>query len=135
MGLSEEERKSLVNYKLQKAKETIAEMPILVENKLWRNAANRLYYACFYAVSALLIKHGHIAHTHGGAKGLLGRYFVLTNIISKEQNKLYEKLFDLRQKGDYEDWIVVKESDIIPLLEPAEKFIAKIENLINNNLN
>ena len=37
MGLSEEDRKSLVNYRLEKAKETFAEIPILIENKLWRN--------------------------------------------------------------------------------------------------
>jgi len=132
MGLAEEDKKTLVVYKLEKAKETIAEIPILIENGLWRNAANRLYYACFYAVSALLLKHGHSAHTHGGTKGLFGKYFVLTGIISKEQNKLYERLFDLRQKGDYDDWIVVKEDDIVPLLEPARDFIKTIEQLINN---
>ena len=136
MGLTEEERKTLVDYKLEKAKATIAEIPILIENKFWRNAANRLYYACFYAVSALLLKDGYIAHTHGGTKGLLGKQFVLTNIISREQNKLYEKLFDLRQKGDYDDWIIVNESDIIPLLEPAKQFIETIEKLISNkNIN
>jgi len=133
MGLTSEERETLIGYKLAKAKETIAEIPILVENNLWRNAANRLYYACYYAVSALLLKHGHIAHTHGGAKGLFGKYFVLTEIISKEQNRLYEKLFDIRLKGDYDDWIVVNEDDITPLIEPAQKFIAEIENLINKN--
>ena len=133
MGLTNEERETLIGYKLAKAKETIAEIPILVENNLWRNAANRLYYACYYAVSALLLKHGHIAHTHGGAKGLFGKYFVLTEIISKEQNRLYEKLFDIRLKGDYDDWIVVNEDDITPLIEPAQKFIAEIENLINKN--
>ena len=47
MGLSEEEKKSLVTYRLKKGKETLAELPILVENNLWRNATNRLYYACF----------------------------------------------------------------------------------------
>ena len=47
MGLSEEERISLVTYRLNKAKETFAEIPVLIENNLWRNAANRLYYACF----------------------------------------------------------------------------------------
>jgi len=45
---------------------------------------------------------------------------------------VYKRLFELRQKGDYSDWIVVKESDILPLIEPAEKFIAEIEKLINN---
>jgi len=42
-------------------------------------------------------------------------------------------LHTLRQKGDYDDWVVVKESDIIPLLNPAEKFIETIEDLINKN--
>jgi len=133
MGLTEEERKLLIGYKLEKAKDTIAEIPILIENQLWRNAANRLYYACFYAVSALLVKHGYIAHTHGGTKALFGKYFVLTHIIGNGQNKLYEKLFDLRHKGDYEDWVEIDEEDITPHLEPAEKFIAVIENLINNS--
>ena len=132
MGLAEKDKKTLITYKLEKAKETIAEIPILIENKLWRNSANRLYYACFYAVSALLLKQGHSSHTHGGIKGLFGQYFVLTGIISKEQNKLYERLFDLRQKGDYDDWITVKESDIVPLIEPAENFIKTIEQLIND---
>ena len=48
MGLAEEEeRKSVIDYKLEKAKETIAEMPILIENKLWRNAANRFTMLVF----------------------------------------------------------------------------------------
>ena len=130
MSFKEKDRETLIGYKLAKAKETVSEIPILIENELWRNAANRLYYACFYAVSALLLKYGHIAHTHGGTKGLFGKYFVLTNIISKEHNKLYEKLFDLRLKGDYDDWIVVDEADIKPLIEPAQKFIEEIEKLI-----
>jgi predicted nucleotidyltransferase len=41
----------------------------------------------------LFVKHGQITHTHGGTKGLVGKYFILTHIISKEQNKLYERLF------------------------------------------
>lgn len=43
------------------------------------------------------------------------------------------ELFNLRQTGDYEDWFDIDENDIKPLIEPAEKFIAEIENLINKN--
>jgi uncharacterized protein (UPF0332 family) len=38
--------------------------------------------------------------------------------------------FNLRHKGDYGDWIAVNESDIIPLIKPAEQFIPEIDNLI-----
>jgi uncharacterized protein (UPF0332 family) len=48
---------------------------------------------------------------------------------------MYYKLFTLRQKGDYDDWIIVKEEDILPLIEPAQKFIAEIEKLLNENCN
>ena len=85
MGLAEKDRQSLVVYKLEKAKETIAEIPILIENELWRNAANRLYYACFYAVSALLLKHGHSSHTHGGTKGLFGQYLFLPTSLAESK--------------------------------------------------
>jgi len=55
---------------------------------------------------------------------------VNSGIISKEQNKLYGKLLELRQTGDYSDVIVVKEKNVKPLLEPAENFIKTIEQLI-----
>jgi uncharacterized protein (UPF0332 family) len=130
MNLNEEEREIVVRHRLVRANETLAEAKDLLVLSHWYGAANRLYYASYYAVSALLVKYGHISRTHGGTKGLFGKHFVLTNIISKEHNKLYEKLFDLRQSGDYNDWIAIEEDDIKPLLEPAEQFIQTIENLI-----
>jgi len=100
----------------------------------WRTAANRLYYACYYAASALLIKNNLTAHTHAGVIGQLGLHFVAKGLISKEQGKLLKQLFELRQNGDYSDWFSIEEIDVKPLVEPAEKFIAEIENLINKNL-
>jgi len=133
MKLDTEDRKVIVKHRLQKARNTFTEVKGIVEMGYWHAAANRLYYACFYAVTALLIKNGHSSRSHNGVFTLLGEHFVVTGIISKEQNRLYRKLFDLRQDGDYDDWVVVDESDIIPLLEPAENFITDIENLINDN--
>ena len=101
--------------------------------KFWHTAANRLYYACYYAVTALLIKNGYTARTHSGVFSLLGKHFVLENIISKEQNNLYGALLELRQDGDYDDWRTIHEEDVKPLIEPAENFIKEIENLITQN--
>jgi uncharacterized protein (UPF0332 family) len=133
MGLSEKDRKSLVDYRLKKAKETFAEIPILIENKLWRNAANRLYYACFYAAMALLIKDGYQARTHSGVRALLGMYYVKTEMIAKELSEAYQKTFYLRQTGDYDDLVIITEDDVLNLIEPAERFITEIEKLIYTN--
>ena len=133
MTLDTNNRNTIVNYRLQKAKDTLTEAKGNIEMKFWHTAANRLYYACYYAVTALLIKNGYIIHTHHGVFTLFGKHFVLTEIVSKEQNKLFGKLLELRQNGDYSDVIVVTEQDVKPLFEPAQKFITTIEQLINEN--
>lgn len=106
MGLSDEERMSVVNYRLQKAKETFTEVSILIDNKLWRFAANRLYYACYYAASALLTKNAYETHTHSGVKNLLSLHYGKEGKIDKNLMKIYGNLFNMRQRGDYEDWVI-----------------------------
>jgi len=133
MGLDEEERKSVVVYRLKRAKETFAEVPFHIEHKFYKTAANRLYYACFYAATALLINDRYEAHTHGGVKILLGLHYINNNKIANSLGKMYRQLFNLRQTGDYEDWTDIDEDDIIPFVKPAEQFIATIENLIAEN--
>ena len=132
MALKENEKKDLVKYRLEKAKATFVEIPVLIENQFYSTAANRLYYACFYAAIALLINEGYDTHTHSGVKTLLGLHFFKINRIDKSFSILYEQLFNLRQSGDYEDWIYLDEEKITPLLAPAEQFIKTIEKLINN---
>lgn len=55
MSLSNEERQSIVTLELKKAYETYDEIGILTAAGRWNGAANRLYYAVFHAVNALLI--------------------------------------------------------------------------------
>ena len=107
MRLSEKERKAVVAYRLARAKETMQEVSVLIENKLWRLAANRLYYACFYATTALLINKGYETHRHNGVKTLLNLHYVSNNKIDKSFSKMYQQLFNLRQDGDYGDWFEV----------------------------
>jgi uncharacterized protein (UPF0332 family) len=47
------DKNSLINYRIQRAKETIEEARISIENNKLFNAENRIYYAIFYTVSAL----------------------------------------------------------------------------------
>ena len=133
MGLTEIERKEIVTYRLENAKTTFAEIPILLENKLYKTAANRLYYSCYYAATALLINNGHEAHTHTGVKTLLSLHFISTNIIDKSFSKMYRQLYNLRQTGDYEDLVNIDEDDVKPFIEPAKEFIAIVEKLISSS--
>jgi uncharacterized protein (UPF0332 family) len=100
----------------------------------WNAVINRLYYACYYITSALLIYNGHFAQTHSGVIRLFGLNFVLTGIVSKEQSKFYSKLFELRQTGDYDDLYNLTEDEVKPLIEPAKLYVKEIERLVTNKI-
>ena len=131
--LTDEERKALVANKVRRSRETWIEAKGIIESKYWHAAANRMYYACYYMVSALLLKNGQSSHTHGGTIGLFGLHFIKTGIISSELGKFYSELFELRQTGDYDDWKVVTEAEIMPLVPIVEVFLDTIEDTIRED--
>lgn len=128
--LTDSERKALVLNKVSRARETWKETEGIIEGGYWYAAANRMYYSCYYMTSALLLKNGYSARTHSGVIALLGQHYVKTGVISPEFGKLYSQLFELRQSGDYDDWKVVSESDIIPLIPSAKKYLDTLESII-----
>lgn len=119
-----------INYRLQRAKDTFEEALILAKEERWNAVINRLYYSCFYAVIALLIKHNIETQSHDGARTQFGLKFVKTGIISKEFGRLFSKLFDYRQKGDYGDMFDYDEELTKPLIDKAKSFINEIEKHI-----
>ena len=131
MGLTEEEKCAIVKYRLERANDTLLDVRIAIKNSRWNNAANRLYYACYYAVIALLLNDGYTARTHSGVKALLGLHYAKEEIINNALMKAYRKMFNLRQSGDYDDMAVLTKDEVLDLLEPAEQFIKTIETLIN----
>jgi uncharacterized protein (UPF0332 family) len=125
------EAEDYVSYRIQRAKNTIAEIEILIQNEFWNTAINRMYYACFYAVSALLIKHNIQTSSHSGCRQKFGQHFVQTGKVSKELARHYTELFEKRQKGDYNDFYDFGKDAVLRLYEPSKLFIIAIEELIN----
>jgi uncharacterized protein (UPF0332 family)/predicted nucleotidyltransferase len=132
LNMNESERLELANYRIKRAKETLLEINILIENQLWGTAINRLYYACYYAVIALLVKNNISTQTHGGTRQMFGLHFVKTGLIQKELGKFYSDIFDKRQTGDYDDFIELNQEDVIGFVEPARRLVAEIEIILLN---
>ncbi len=109
------------------------EASFALENRLWNLCVNRLYYAAFYAVTALLLKNGYKTLTHKGVRTLFAQHFVKTEILGIELNDLYNQLFDKRQTGDYADFTDYTQEDVEPLIAPTESFIYQIKQLIESN--
>jgi uncharacterized protein (UPF0332 family) len=131
MSLTEEERKAITSYRITKSKETLAEAKGIATLNFWNAVVNRLYYSCYYITGALLIANNFTAQTHSGVIHLLGLHFIKTNRISKAAGKLYSKLYELRQSGDYDDLFYLDEEDVKPLIDQAEKYIDELEKMID----
>lgn len=127
--------KELFFYRLERAQETLEDARILANSERWNACVNRLYYACFYAVSALLIKEGYSSSKHTGVRSLFNLHFVKTGVVPKELARIYNDLFERRQESDYTDFITFKESQVQPLIPQAEEFLERISILIHENKN
>ena len=131
--LTEQERFDLMRYRIQRAHETMKEADLMNRESFYNAAVNRLYYACYYAAVALLIKNEIQPQTHNGVKTMLGLHFVSKGKLSREHGNTFTTLFDKRQSGDYDDFIYNDRETVNELYPKAQAFIEAIEQLINES--
>ena len=124
-------QEDLIRYKLSRAEETLAEAKVMLETNHPYGAANRIYYACFYAVTGLLLTQNLSSSKHSGVIALFNRHFVKPGVISVDMGKFYSRMFDNRLESDYADWTVMETLDVQEELERAEEFINAITALVN----
>jgi uncharacterized protein (UPF0332 family) len=119
-----------IRYRFQRALESYKEAIILANNNSWNAVVNRLYYSCFYAVIALLLKNNIETQTHDGARIQFGLNFVKTGVVDRKFGQLFSKLFDFRQKGDYGDLFDFDQQIAQPLISQVEEFLNEIKKHI-----
>ena len=128
--LSDTDRIEVVRYRLEKTNRTYQEAVGSINNGYVETAANRLYYAAYYAVSALLISYKYEASTHNGVIQMFGKAFLKNNIIDKKYGRIFNQLFSLRLTGDYEDrHILDMKTEVLPLVEPAQELITLVSEM------
>lgn len=120
-------KEDLIKYRLFRAKDTLDDARILAEKQKWNSTINRLYYASYYAVMALLLDSDLNPTTHNGAKTNFSEHFIKTKRIDKEYGKIYSQLFTWRQKGDYDDMFDFSKDQVEPYFEQVSKLIEIIE--------
>lgn len=118
----------LIRYRLQEADDSINEARVLLkEGMSMRAVMNRLYYAMFYAVSALLQEKQIGTSKHSGAISLFDREFIKKGIFDKELSKVLHRAFELRQKGDYMEQAEVTKEDVDELFPKVMDFVEKVK--------
>jgi len=128
--MTPEDRHTIVVYRLERANESLQAARILRENAMLIPAMNRIYYAMFYAVQALLASDDVAFSKHGQVKGYFNREYIKTQIFPVEAGKLYNMVFEYRQKFDYVDLVMPDEAVIDEYLSEATVFIHQIQEYL-----
>lgn len=126
MSLSDDDRKALVDYRIEKARATFHEARKVAAMSLWNLSANRLYYALYHAASALLLSDGLASHTHRGLLAQINLKYVKDGSLTQSDGKLIRQMFNMRQEGDYEDFAEATEKDISEAMPKVKSLMEKM---------
>ena len=107
--MSDQAATILSQHWLDKSYEANESATVLLEHRQYAGCVNRLYYAAFYALSAALAKRGLSYGKHSAVRASMHRDFVKTGLLSADAGMIYNRLFEWRQKADYEVLLKVDE--------------------------
>ena len=130
MSEQDDNMNAYIRYRLEKAQETYQAALVLYDASQWNSVINRLYYACFYSATALLLYKKLHAKSHAGVISQFSENIVRTGLVSKEEFRVYAKLLSWRSKGDYSDLFDFTQEDVDSMMRPAKEFIDKVASLI-----
>ena len=121
----------LIRLWLDKTAEALAAVPVLFNNGFYASAVNRLYYACFYAVTALLLKDGKQFSKHSAVLAEFNRHYVKEGKIENHWSHFLKDLFQNRQESDYLPTATFEKAEVQSQLKKAEEFVTIIRELIS----
>ena len=129
-----DELRKLVRYRIERAHEILSDAKILIDDNRLLSAINRLYYATFYAVQALLLTRNLSSAKHSGVRSLFQQQFIKEGIIPQELGRFYNQLYKNRQKSDYEDYVQFDKEQADRWYIQAADFIKVLSRTIDKYL-
>jgi uncharacterized protein (UPF0332 family) len=123
-------QRDLVQYRVRRSHEALVEAEAMATIGHWNACASRLYYAAFYAVTALLAHRGLSANKHTRVRSLVHQHFARSGAMPPELARLYNDLYDSRHEGDYVDFVSFEEGQVRPWIAQARAFVARVEGIL-----
>ena len=129
----EKEIERVIKYWIEKSTESLESAENELKSGHLLFSVNRIYYACFYIVSAFLLKRGIMFKKHSGVRTGFHKHAVKAGLVGLEEGKFYDKLFNARLKGDYVEFAHFEKDEVEQWLSNAKEFVVKIKNLIEKS--
>lgn len=128
----DDKKRILINYRMNQARESLDEADYLLKGgKSLRSIMNRVYYAMFYAVLALLVNEPYSSSKHSGVLSYFNRRFIKEGIFSEDLGLAINRAFETRQRGDYKEQVNLDREQVIQIMESARLFIDAVEKFLS----
>jgi uncharacterized protein (UPF0332 family) len=127
------QQKEIIKLWLEKADDALDSAKLELDQNHVSFAVNRLYYACFYAVTSLLLQNQKQFTRHSAVKSEFIKTYIKSGKIDVKWNRFYQKLLDDRQEGDYIPNASFDKEEMSNRLQQAYEFIDIIRKLIYQN--
>jgi len=93
---------------------------------------NRLYYAAFYGVSAVLLEQEKSFRKHSGVRAAFHRQFIKTGLLDMKWGRLYDQIFEDRQEGDYVVFVSFEQEYVLFQLAQCSEFLDELGKLLSS---
>ena len=126
----DQDRDSLIKYRIQQAKEIIELAEFLINSNKLIVAVNRIYYGMYYALTALALKHRFETSKHAQLIGWFNKEFVAKDLVDKKYGEILRNAFQNRTKGDYDAFVEFPQQEVDEMLKEMKQFIIEIESIL-----
>jgi uncharacterized protein (UPF0332 family) len=123
-------KQDLIDYRMGRAHEALNDAGAALREERFNEASNRIYYATFYAASALLATRDLSSSRHSGVISLLHEHFVRPDTFPRSLAHHLAAAFDMRAESDYKDFAEPDPVRLREMLEQAGTFIEAVEKLM-----
>jgi len=131
--IADEEKQSLIIYRLKQADEAADSAELLIANNKMAAAINRIYYAVFYCVMALALKSGFKTSKHLQLIDWFNKTFIRAGLIDQDFGRILKDCYEYRKKADYDSFVEFEKIDVEVLFDEMKKFISAIKLFIEIN--
>jgi len=129
----EEGLNQIIKYWVEKSTESLKSAKDELRAERLSFSVNRIYYSCFYIVSAFLLQKGFMFKKHSGVRACFRENLVKPGLVGIEEGKFYDKLFGAQLKGDYVEFTHFEKEEVKDWLNKAKEFVNKMKGLIEQS--
>ena len=126
-----EQRSQMIRYWWSKALDSLASARREFEAGSYAFAMNRLYYAAFYGVSAVLLERKQSFRKHSGVRSAFHQQLIRTGLLERQWGQLYDQLFEDRQEGDYVVFVSFEPEYVRLRVERCSEFLDRLRTLLS----